>query len=197
MNKTDLSNVTIKQEHHHEITDRIARTRICLRPPDANGANGNGTRHKLIHPRHDFVDITLMKGFVLAGIHRNTGGTPRTMCFYDSKDVASCRNIERYQRWDGNQHVEWADIHRRDTALLLNAFGVPQASATRHMYVLTPDGRLVSGVYAVAAVWMALPYYRWLAKSLYALRAWRWLDRYYEKTDRQRALCRYQALERA
>jgi predicted DCC family thiol-disulfide oxidoreductase YuxK len=105
--------------------------------------------------------------------------TVQTILFYDGGCPLCRREINHYQRLDRTGRVEWVDISR-DTPLL-QAFGIPLATAMARLHALTRDGRLVTGAYAFAAVWSELPYYRWLAKGLWALRLLGLLDRAYQR----------------
>ncbi|WP_282605028.1 TIGR01777 family oxidoreductase [Pelagibius sp. Alg239-R121] len=49
----------------------------------------------------------------------------------------------------------------------LAAYGLSQTDVLRRLYVFNVDGRLVSGVDAMAAIWAVIPKYRWAARLVY------------------------------
>lgn len=115
----------------------------------------------------------------------------QTIMFFDGNCPLCSREVRHYKRLDRNRRIDWIDINQHMG--LLDAFGVSHETAMRRLHVLTYDGRLVSGAHAFAAVWLELPYYYWLAKALYTIRAMRLLDVGYERFAQWRYRRRCQA----
>ena len=53
-----------------------------------------------------------------------------------------------------------------DPAFDAKSFGLTPAAVQKHMHVLTPEGKVVTGVDAFAHVWSRIPYYRVGAKVI-------------------------------
>lgn len=104
--------------------------------------------------------------------------------FFDGGCPLCRREVSHYRRLDRNCRVDWVDIQQ--DMRLLSAFGVSYPRAMQRLHALTADGLLVDGAYAFAAVWSELPYYRWLARLLYATRTLPLLDGWYGRFARWR-----------
>lgn len=91
----------------------------------------------------------------------NDNAARLTVCYNGSCPV--CRTeIEHYQRVsDSDAGLAFQDVATDRTAL--ERFGVRGDDAFRRLHAITPDGRLLAGVSAFAALWEQLPRYRWLA----------------------------------
>ena len=76
------------------------------------------------------------------------------------------------------------DIHANPRAV--DSIGVNYEEAMARLHVRNGDGNVRTGIWGFAAVWDELPYYRWLARSLRALRLLRALDLVYTHFARWR-----------
>lgn len=109
---------------------------------------------------------------------------PRATMYYDGGCPLCRREVGHYRRLDRAGRVRFVDItQERDE---LEAQGVSHAQAMARLHGLDAQGRLVSGAHAFAAVWDALPYYRWLARLLRGLRLLPLLDLAYTRFARWR-----------
>lgn len=115
---------------------------------------------------------------------RDASDRQKLVMFFDGSCPLCRREVRHYRRVDRSRRIEWIDINEDRT--LLNAFGISYDDAMQRLHVLTRDGRMVGGAYAFAAVWLELPYYRWLAKFLYGTRTLPALDVLYGKFARWR-----------
>jgi predicted DCC family thiol-disulfide oxidoreductase YuxK len=88
--------------------------------------------------------------------------------FYDGGCPLCRREIAHYRRIDRRSAIDWVDIMDDDGAL--DAAGLDLATAMRRIHAREPDGHLVTGVDAFAAVWRRLPWYRGLASVVTGLR---------------------------
>ncbi|MFZ0254905.1 MAG: DUF393 domain-containing protein, partial [Gammaproteobacteria bacterium] len=95
-------------------------------------------------------------------------------CFMMEGALLCRREVEHYKRLDTAERIQWVDIHTQPKAL--EAYGIGRADAMRRLHVLTPEGKMVLGAHAFAAIWSQLPYYRRLAAFLRPLRALQPLD---------------------
>ena len=69
-----------------------------------------------------------------------------------------------YRSQPGADGVCWVDVARGETADL--GFGLTREAAMARLHLRRPDGRLVSGAAAFAALWQALPRWSWLGRLL-------------------------------
>jgi predicted DCC family thiol-disulfide oxidoreductase YuxK len=97
--------------------------------------------------------------------------------FYDGGCPLCRREIAHYRRVDAAGRVRWVDI-TSEAAALAQA-GVDQVAAMRRLHACKPDGSLVTGVSAFVAIWRRLPRYRWLARTVEALRLVPLMERVY------------------
>ncbi|MEQ8602488.1 MAG: DUF393 domain-containing protein [Marivibrio sp.] len=76
------------------------------------------------------------------------------------------REVSHYQRYAGERALPlgWEDVSDGRAAPLMEAHGIDREAAKKRLHVVTPDGRLLSGVDAFQALWAEMPRYRWLAK---------------------------------
>jgi predicted DCC family thiol-disulfide oxidoreductase YuxK len=100
----------------------------------------------------------------------------RMTVFYDGSCPMCRREIGFYRRCKGEQNVEWEDVSRLEIAP-----GVSRAQAMARLHVRRGDGSIVSGGYAFATLWLALPGFRrlgllasykplaWLHERVYGL----------------------------
>jgi predicted DCC family thiol-disulfide oxidoreductase YuxK len=82
----------------------------------------------------------------------------RITVFYDGSCPMCRREIGFYRRCKGAQIVEWEDVSR--SSRLEIAPGVSRAQAMARLHVRRGDGSIVSGGYAFATIWLALPGFR-------------------------------------
>ncbi len=108
----------------------------------------------------------------------------RTLMFYDGGCPLCSREVAHYQRLDRQGRIQWIDIYTKPRAV--DAIGVNYEEAMARLHVRDSDGKVQTGVWAFAAVWDALPYYRWLARILRALRLLPVLDLAYTRFARWR-----------
>lgn len=89
--------------------------------------------------------------------------TPRLIVYYDGGCAVCSREIGFYQRLRGAERLDWVDVARCDPAGL--GGDLTPAAALARLHVRAPDGRLVSGARAFAALWSALPATRLLGRT--------------------------------
>lgn len=99
---------------------------------------------------------------------KNASSSPRVTMFYDGACPLCRREVAHYKRVDDAMRIHWVDISRQPE--ILPRYGLDYPSALARLHVLDEDGRMHSGVQAFITVWSALPYYRWLAKSVRFMR---------------------------
>ena len=108
----------------------------------------------------------------------------RIMMFYDGGCPLCSREVAHYRRLDAGGRIAWIDIHENPWAI--DSIGVNHGDAMARLHVRDRAGVIQTGVRAFAAVWDALPYYRWLAWILRALRLLPVLDLAYTHFARWR-----------
>ncbi len=108
----------------------------------------------------------------------------RTTMFYDGGCPLCSREVAHYRGLDPNGRIDWIDIHADPGAV--DSIGVKYEEAMARLHVRDGAGKVKTGVWAFAAVWDALPYYRWLARILRALRLLPALDLAYTRFARWR-----------
>ncbi len=118
----------------------------------------------------------------------------KTTMFYDKGCPICRREVDHYQRIDRENCVRWVDIS--DNKQILREHGLSESEAMARLHVVDSNGRLVQGAWAFAAVWDALPRYRYLAKLLRSLRILPVLDRIYEPFARWRYRRRRREMQR-
>ena len=88
--------------------------------------------------------------------------TPALTVYYDGACPVCSREIAHYQRQPGAQACHWVDAaHCPPDAL---GPGLARAQALGRFHVRLPDGRLLDGAAGFAALWQALPAWRWLGR---------------------------------
>ncbi len=102
-----------------------------------------------------------------------------TLMFYDGGCPLCSREVAHYRRLDREARIEWVDIHANPRAV--DSIGVNYEEAMARLHVRDSNGEVQTGVWAFAAVWDALPYYRWLARMLRTLRLLSVLDLAYTR----------------
>ncbi len=107
---------------------------------------------------------------VHAGIARSSSplAETRVTMFYDGGCSLCKREVAHYRRIDRADRVKWVDISARPG--LLASVNIRYEEAMARLHVVDRSGKVQSGAWAFAAVWDELPYYRWLARVVRALR---------------------------
>lgn len=80
---------------------------------------------------------------------------PLLTLYYDGGCPLCTREIGFYQRRRGAGRIRWVDIARCDDQAL--GPGLVRAAAYARLHARQPNGRLLSGARAFAALWQALP----------------------------------------
>jgi predicted DCC family thiol-disulfide oxidoreductase YuxK len=89
--------------------------------------------------------------------------TPRMQVFYDGGCPVCSREIAFYRRRRGTDRFEWIDVHGAPPSL---GPGLSREAAMARLHVRLPDGTLLSGAAAFAAMWRNMPGLRWLGRAL-------------------------------
>ncbi len=104
--------------------------------------------------------------------------------FYDGACPLCSREIAHYQRLRGAENLKWVDVARADN--LQATYGLRRDGAMARFHVLDANGNWRTGAWGFAELWSHLPAYRWLARTLRALRLLPLLDRVYTRFARWR-----------
>lgn len=104
--------------------------------------------------------------------------------FYDGGCPLCSREVHHYRRLDRARAVRWFDISMQ--AEQLESFCLTEETAMARLHVLDREGQIQTGAAAFAALWSALPYYRWLARFIRSFGLIPLLDRVYEPFARWR-----------
>jgi predicted DCC family thiol-disulfide oxidoreductase YuxK len=90
--------------------------------------------------------------------------TDQTRVFYDGGCPVCSREIATYRTRPGADAFEWVDVQ----CALPGSLGpdLSREQALARMHVRTPDGSLLSGAAAFAAIWLRLPGFRWLGRLI-------------------------------
>jgi len=90
--------------------------------------------------------------------------TPQRMqVFYDGGCPVCSREIAFYRTRPGADGFEWVDVQGGEEPL---GAGLSREDALARMHVRLPDGTLLSGAAAFAAMWRNMPGLRWLGRWL-------------------------------
>jgi predicted DCC family thiol-disulfide oxidoreductase YuxK len=92
----------------------------------------------------------------------------KPVVFYDGLCPMCRREIAHYRRMDRAQSLLWVDITREPERV--QSYGLTVERAMQRFHVLDALGRWQTGVAAFLELWSHLPYYRWLASVVRALR---------------------------
>ncbi|WP_026350067.1 thiol-disulfide oxidoreductase DCC family protein [Bordetella sp. FB-8] len=84
--------------------------------------------------------------------------------YYDGGCPVCSREVAMYRGQPGAQDVCWVDVSRCGAADL--GPDLTRDAAMARLYLRQPDGRLVSGAMAFAALWQSLPRLAWLGRLL-------------------------------
>jgi predicted DCC family thiol-disulfide oxidoreductase YuxK len=99
--------------------------------------------------------------------------------FYDGQCPLCSREINHYRRLRGSDRVSWIDISTHQAAL--EAHQLQRDTAMARLHVRDASGQWHTGAWGFAELWSHLPAYRWLAKTMRALRLLPALDRIYSR----------------
>lgn len=86
--------------------------------------------------------------------------SPALTVYYDGACPVCSREIAHFQRQPGAQACQWVDAASCPPEAL--GPGLQRAQALGRFHVRLPDGRLLDGAPGFAALWLALPGWRWL-----------------------------------
>lgn len=84
--------------------------------------------------------------------------------YFDGDCPICSREVAMYRRQPGADGVCWVDVARCEPADL--GCSLTREAAMARLHLRRPDGRLVSGAEAFAALWQALPRWSWLGRRL-------------------------------
>ena len=90
----------------------------------------------------------------------------RLAVFYDGSCPLCAREITFYQRRRGADKIDWLDVSRSETPIVVP--GLTKDKALARFHVRSADGRLVSGGAALAHLWAALPSFKLIGGILQA-----------------------------
>lgn len=113
---------------------------------------------------------------------------PRPAVFFDGGCPLCMQEIAHYRRLDREEQIQWVDITRRPDQLA--AHGLSLYTAMARFHVLDSRGIWQTGAWGFNEMWSHLPYYRWLARLLTALRLIPLLDKAYTGFARWRVRSR-------
>jgi predicted DCC family thiol-disulfide oxidoreductase YuxK len=92
-----------------------------------------------------------------------------TTMYYDGACPLCSREVSHYMSLSrkneskiGRKTLDFVDISLGDTGYLGSVFGVDAEMAMRRLHVIDAKGRLHTDSRAFAALWLELPYWRWL-----------------------------------
>jgi predicted DCC family thiol-disulfide oxidoreductase YuxK len=94
----------------------------------------------------------------------STSDHPKPTLYFDGGCPVCSREVAMYRRQPGADGVRWVDVARCETADL--GYGLTREAAMARLHLRRPDGSLVSGAEAFAALWQALPRWSWLGRLL-------------------------------
>ena len=83
--------------------------------------------------------------------------------YFDGACPLCRREIAIYQRADGASGINWVDVASTAEGGAV-APDLSHADALARFHVRRPNGELLSGAAAFAAMWLALPRWRWLGR---------------------------------
>lgn len=88
------------------------------------------------------------------------GGTSLTV-YFDGSCPLSTAEISQYAAQCGGERPDFVDVSREVNAIRAD---LAPRDAMGRFHVRRPDGPLMSGAHAFAAIWEALPGWRWAAR---------------------------------
>jgi predicted DCC family thiol-disulfide oxidoreductase YuxK len=108
----------------------------------------------------------------------------RPLVLFDGACPMCRREIAHYQRVRGGNGIEWIDLAPLPDGPVID--DVDRATAMARMHVRDANGRWHTGAAAFVELWRHLSGYRWLARTVSALRLTRPLDAVYRRFARWR-----------
>jgi len=87
----------------------------------------------------------------------------RLQVFYDGGCPVCSREIAFYRARPGADGFEWVDVQCSGESL---GTGLSREAALARLHVRLPDGTLLSGAAAFAAMWRNMPGFKWLGRWL-------------------------------
>ena len=113
---------------------------------------------------------------MIQGALQHVRSNMKTTVFFDGSCPICLREINFYRRLSGSDRVDWLDLSD-DTIILPK--GIRLEAALSELHVQKPNGQIITGAAAFAAIWSELPYLR-LFGRLAAVPPFIWLlDRLY------------------
>ena len=94
----------------------------------------------------------------------NAAYPTRLTLYYDGGCPVCTQEISFYQRRRGAEHIHWINLAQCEDAAL--GSGLTREAAYARLHARHPNGELVSGAAAFAALWRVLPAFRpagWIA----------------------------------
>ncbi len=84
--------------------------------------------------------------------------------YYDGGCPVCSREIAFYRARPGVEGLQWVDVSKADATGL--GPGLTREHAMARIHVRLPDGTLLSGAAAFAAIWRQMPGFKWLGRLL-------------------------------
>lgn len=91
----------------------------------------------------------------------NTGTEGKVAVYFDGACPLCRSEVAVYRRRSDPQRVDFVDVSDEGTALPSD---LDRKTALSRFHVRAPDGRLLSGAAAFAALWRRTPGFRWLGR---------------------------------
>ncbi|MCP4596286.1 thiol-disulfide oxidoreductase DCC family protein [Neptuniibacter sp.] len=88
----------------------------------------------------------------------------KPIVFYDGSCPLCKKEISHYIKLDKAENLIWCDISN-DVALL-DYYGISYDQAMKRLHAVSYEGKIVIGVDAFLMLWLQLPYYRYLSRTL-------------------------------
>lgn len=88
---------------------------------------------------------------------------PLLTLYFDGGCPVCSREIGFYQRRRGAERIHWIDLAQCEDSAL--GTDLSREAATARLHARRPDGRLLSGARAFAALWQALPAFRLIGRA--------------------------------
>lgn len=88
----------------------------------------------------------------------NSTSDPLLTVYYDGDCPVCTREVAFYQRRRGARRIRWINLAQCDEREL--GTDLSREAAYSRLHARRPDGRLMSGAQAFAALWQALPVFR-------------------------------------
>lgn len=122
-------------------------------------------------------------------MNRRANDVARGLHIYYDGRCGLCLGMKRWAvRRDRRDRLDWRDVHA--SAGQLRRIGVQPEAALHRLHVLTPEGEVCSGAWAVVEIMRRLPRWRWLAPVLGLPGVARLAGRVYDAVARYRHMNR-------